>query len=430
MRKLAKLVKELEQDLLICVRCGTCHAVCPLYNITKDEGDVARGKLSLLDGLIKNLFSKPDQVNKIINKCLLCGSCAASCPSNVNVIQIFIKARIILTQFSKLPLFKKIIFRFFISNPKRFDLGMIILEKFQFLIFANNANKQQTSSYRMFSPTIESRRIKVIAKIPFHKTEYSQNYNLNKSKFKVAFFPGCAFDKIYPKIAIDTIQILKHYGIEIYIPKNQGCCGIPALASGDKESFTKLVSHNIDLFSINGFDYLVTPCATCLTTIKDLWPSIYKPEGRKEEEFLNNLSSKSLDISQFLINILKVSDIGINNDLASVTYHDPCHHKKILNIETEPRKLIKASGNKLVEMEKADSCCGMGGTFNFFHYDESIKIGKLKVENIKKTNCSIVATSCPACMIQLSDILAKQHSGVDVKHPIEIFNQALFNSKK
>ena len=133
MRKLAKLVKELEQDLLICVRCGTCHAVCPLYNITKDEGDVARGKLSLLDGLIKNLFSKPDQVNKIINKCLLCGSCAASCPSNVNVIQIFIKARIILTQFSKLPLFKKIIFRFFIANPKRFDLGMIILEKFQFL---------------------------------------------------------------------------------------------------------------------------------------------------------------------------------------------------------------------------------------------------------------------------------------------------------
>ena len=383
-----------------------------------------------MDGLIKNLFSKPDQVNKIINKCLLCGSCAASCPSNVQVIQIFLKARIILTEFSKLSLFKKIIFRFIISNPKRFDLLIMIIEKFQFLIFTDQKNKLQTSSFRLIPPISETRKFRKIANTPFHDTKYSRSSNSKTNKLKVVFFPGCAIDKIYPEIAIDTVYVLKNYNVDIYIPKNQGCCGIPALASGDKETFTRLVSHNIDLFSNESFDYLVTPCATCLSTIKHLWPSIYKTYGRKEKDILTNLSTKSLDISQFLINILNVPNIIKNNNLKNITYHDPCHHKKILNIETEPRKLIMASGHKFVEMEKSDSCCGMGGTFNLLYYDESIKIGKLKGENIIKTNCSIVATSCPACMMQLADILTKQHSKIDIKHPIQIFKQALHNSKK
>jgi glycolate oxidase iron-sulfur subunit len=430
MKKLAKLVKELEQDLLICVRCGTCHAVCPLYKITKQEGDVARGKLSLLDGLIKNLFSTPDQANKILNKCLLCGSCAASCPSNVQVVQIFIKARIILTAFSKLSLFKKIIFRFILSNPKRFDRLIMIIKKSQFLIFTDHKNKLQTSSFRLISPINETRKFRKIANTPFHDTEYSRSYNSKTNKIKVAFFPGCAIDKIYPEVAIDTVYILKNYNVDMYIPKNQGCCGIPALASGDKETFTRLVSHNIDLFSKERFDYLVTPCATCLSTIKHLWPSICKTYGEKERDFLTNLSTKSIDVSQFLINILNVPNIIKKNHSENITYHDPCHHKKILNIDTEPRKLIIASGQKLIEMEKSDSCCGMGGTFNLLHYEESIKIGKFKGKNIIKTNCSIVATSCPACMMQLADVLTKQHSKIDIKHPIEIFKQALLNSNK
>ncbi len=425
MKKLAKLIKELEQDLLICVRCGTCHAACPLYKITKQEGDVARGKLSLLDGLVNNLFSKPDQVNKILNKCLLCGSCAANCPSNVNVIQIFIKARIIITQYSSLSLFKKVVFRFFLSNPKRFNWIVTIIEKFQFLVVTDNTNSLNTSSFRLVSPTNETRRFRKIAKTPFHRTKYAKNFIGDDNRLKVAFFPGCVIDKFYPDIAIDTVQILKHYKVDVYIPDDQGCCGIPALGSGDKDTFNKLVAHNIDLFSRVDFDYILTPCATCLSTIKEMWPLLYQSEDDQEKEFLLNLSRKSLDISQFLINILNITKTLENNNIENITYHDPCHHKKILDISNEPRELIKLSGQKLVEMDKSDSCCGMGGTFNLLHYDESVKIGNLKLNNIKKINCSVVATSCPACMMQLTDIIAKSNLNIKIKHPIEIFKQGL-----
>ena len=187
MKKLVKLFKELEQELLICVKCGTCQAVCPLYNVTLEEADVARGKLALLDGLIKNQFSEPDKVHQKINKCLICGSCASSCPSNVNIVGIFIKARIILTGYSNLSLFKKIIFRGLISKPERFNKVISFFEKFQPLIFKSNKNAQQTSSLRLISSIVSSRNFKKIAKQPFHKTAYAKSSKSKKTSSELLF---------------------------------------------------------------------------------------------------------------------------------------------------------------------------------------------------------------------------------------------------
>ncbi len=429
MKKLAKLVKELEKDLLICVKCGTCQATCPLFNITRLEGDVARGKLALLDGLIKTVFSNPDKVNEKIFNCLLCGSCAKSCPSNVSIILIFIKARAILTEYSKLSLPKKFIFRFLISKPERFNKLIYYFEKFQFLFFKEDKNNQKTSSLRIMPWFVQDRCFKKLAKIPFNKIQYNKGENFKKSKYKVTLFPGCAIDKIFPLIALDCVKVLNHYDIDVFIPKDLGCCGIPALASGDRKTFNTLLTHNIDMLSCQESDFLITPCATCLSTIKHLWTDLSKDLDHEEKVFLNRLSAKSLDISQFLVNVLNVPDIIKGKTRENISYHDPCHHKQILNIVDEPRQLIKISGQRVVEMEKADSCCGMGGTFNLSHYNESMKIGELKAERIIKTKCSIVATSCPACMIQLSDILCKKNSSIDIKHPIEIYKQALLGGK-
>jgi len=106
-------MKELEDQLSVCMRCGMCQAVCPVFAETGRESDVARGKLALLDGLTRELFKDPDGTFKRLNRCLLCGSCAANCPSGVNVLEIFIKARVILTGFMGLSTVQKLIFSTF-----------------------------------------------------------------------------------------------------------------------------------------------------------------------------------------------------------------------------------------------------------------------------------------------------------------------------
>lgn len=428
MNDLAVLVNQLEDQLVSCTRCGMCQAVCPLFEQTGLEADVARGKLALLTGLMTRKFKNADGVIKRLNKCLLCGSCAANCPSGVNVLEIFIRARAILTEYDGLSPVKKIIFRRLLSSPQKFDAIMSLAEKFQTLLVKQTGKSQGTSCARFATPLLSGRHILPMAAEPFHRSTALPEIPKGDSGIKAALFTGCLIDKFLPKIAHASIKALYHHHVEVFIPENQGCCGIPALAAGDQETFDTLLRHHSRLFRQNDFDYLVTACATCTSTIRKLWPSLYRGDDPDTRHFLDTLKDKTMDISQFLIDIIGVAPDDKKGDPApgkTVTYHDPCHLKKSLGIFIQPRQLIKSSGVQLVEMEDADKCCGMGGSFNLFHYDISHKIGTLKQQAIAKTDCSIASSGCPACIMQISDMLSRSGSRIRVKHPVELYADAL-----
>ena len=61
--KISDMLKKLDDQLVNCMRCGMCQAVCPLFNETGRETDVTRGKLALLDGLASQLLHNPENVN-------------------------------------------------------------------------------------------------------------------------------------------------------------------------------------------------------------------------------------------------------------------------------------------------------------------------------------------------------------------------------
>ena len=74
MKKLAQLLKQVEDQLAVCMRCGMCQSVCPVFAETGRESDVARGKLALLDGLLQEMFKDSTGVQERLSRCLLCGS--------------------------------------------------------------------------------------------------------------------------------------------------------------------------------------------------------------------------------------------------------------------------------------------------------------------------------------------------------------------
>jgi len=424
MRELAILMKELKDQLALCMKCGTCQSVCPLFAQTGREADVARGKLALLDGLLQEMFKNPEGVYDRLDRCLLCGSCAAACPSGVKVLDIFIKARVILTAYIGLPWIKKIILRKILSHPRAFDRLIQWSSKFQKLIFRPVNNTLKTSCVRFLPFVLSKRHIVSLAPEPFHCHIPSLNTKPGRSGIKVAIFVGCLIDKIYPNIAQATLDVLSHHGVGVFLPENQGCCGIPAISAGDATAFNRLVRHNLEQFNGADFDYLITSCATCTSTIKNIWPMMFHDESGEIKALAEKIADKTMDISQFLVSKigLKTGNNINSENIKTVTYHDPCHLKKSLGVSKEPRDLIKANPRYLLrEMPDADTCCGMGGSFNLQHYDISSDIGKMKLENIKLSGCSIVATSCPACMIQIADMLSKSGNHFAVKHPVEIY---------
>lgn len=426
MNKLAGLINELKDQLAICKRCGVCQAYCPLFAETGRESDVARGKLAILDGLVEKIFKDPEGVATRLNRCLLCGSCAANCPRGVHVVDIFIKARTILADFMGLGQIEKLILRGMLSYPKFFDFNTEWISSCQKLFFKQASEYHGTSCARLISPQLANRHFRPLALVPFHRMTKALNTPAGLSGIKVALFVGCLIDKIFPSVAISTVDVLKHHGVGIYMPEKQGCCGIPAISSGDAKTFNRLIVYNIEKFYAEDFDYLVTSCATCTFTIKKIWPLMFQGSDDIAAK-VKKLSARTMDINKFL-----VSKVGItspdskNDDNTMVTYHDPCHLKKSLNVSSEPRMVIKANRNyNLIEMAESDWCCGMGGNFNLRHYATSSNIGKRKAGNIQSSGCSVVATGCPACMLQIYDALS--HSGYKavLKHPVEIYAESI-----
>jgi len=430
LKQLSALIKELEEQTIVCMRCGLCQSVCPVFAETGRESDVARGKLALLDGLAREMLRQPEEASRRLNKCLLCGSCAANCPSGVNVLEIFMKARTILAAYQGLPAAKRLILEKMLAHPRAFDRILEWGARFQNLVSRPVSKTLGTSCARVAAPLIGNRHFVPLAVQPFHKQLASLDTEKGASGLKAAFFPGCLLDKFFPHVARDVVDILNHHGVGIWMPPGQGCCGIPAVSAGDMASFEKLALHNIDLLAEQDTDYLVTACATCTATLKEVWPAMLGNLPAEYQDRAKALAAKTIDIHQLLVDHVGVTPPPSGgNAAATVTYHDPCHLKKSLGVHQQPRDLIAASrGYRLEEMTGADNCCGMGGSFNLQYYEISCSIGTLKKESIQATGADVVTTGCPACMLQISDMLSQANLDVGVRHPVELYAETVRDS--
>ena len=88
----------------------------------------------------------------------------------------------------------------------------------------------------------------------------------------------------------------------------------------------------------------------------------------------------------------------------------------------EPRQVLSSlPGIDFVEMQDADRCAGGAGTYVVKNYDTSQKIFERKARAVAQAGANVVATSCPACMIQLKNGLSE---AVEVKHVAQLLQDA------
>ncbi|MEG6506786.1 (Fe-S)-binding protein [Nitratidesulfovibrio sp. 1201_IL3209] len=424
--KLAKLLQELDDQMVGCMKCGMCQAVCPVFAETMKEADVTRGKIALLENLAKEMIHDAAGVQEKLNKCLLCGSCGANCPSGVKVMDIFLRARVIVNTYMGLSPVKKAILRGMLTKPALFNALLDLGSKFQGIFTTRVDDLLGSSCSKVLSPVIGDRHFVGLAKESLHSKVKALDTPAGKSGKRVAFFPGCLGDKMFVSVAEACLKVFEHHGVGVYMPEGQACCGIPAISSGDRVAYDKLVRINLDLFAKGSFDYLVTPCATCTATIKEIWPKLMEDYPAAMRDQIRTLHDKVMDVNQFVVDVLGVAPEAPAKGGVKVTFHDSCHMKKSLGVTAQPRALIGMNPKyELVEMAESDRCCGSGGSFNLSHYDLSKQIGERKRDNILATGAQVVSTGCPACMLQMTDMLSQHGAKVAVKHSIELYADSL-----
>jgi len=422
---LAGALMALEDKLISCMKCGLCQAVCPVFGATMLEADVTRGKIALLENLAHKMIADPEAVNEKLGRCLMCGSCQAGCPSGVNIMDIFMKARHIVASYLGLSPAKKLIFRTLLANPGLFNALTRLGLPFQGLVMRKQHNTQDTVCAPLLSKFIGERHIPALPAKPLHAAVGALDTPA-RAGIRIAFFPGCMGDKLYTDIGKACLKVFAHHGVGVYMPSGLTCCGLPALASGDQEGAVKQMIANVDALKNGKFDYVVTPCGSCTAAVKEWWPELAPAMPMEYRATARELAAKAMDVNALLIDVLKLEAPPQKANASKVTYHDPCHLKKSLGVSSQPRSVIKLNpAYELVEMAEADRCCGCGGSFNLFHYTLSKEIGRRKRNNVVNSGARIVASGCPACMMQLTDMLAQNKDAVTVKHPVELYAATL-----
>ncbi len=412
-----KNVKDFEKVIHECVKCGVCQAHCPAYLVGKKEGAVARGKIALAAAFLDGEAGLEERLQQDISMCLMCGSCVNKCPNKVPTNEIVGALRREITGDQGLSLVGKGISTLLGSKPL-----MNTLSKSGALLSPLLLKKVPESSglrLRFPAPLMKDRTMPKIAfKNLFDRVpEYIEG---RPSKPVVGFFAGCSITYAYPEIGEQMVSILKGMGFSIYTPRAQKCCGIPALSSGNGKLVEELAVTNSTAFAARELDYIVTACASCNGGIGEYYQTMkfdYDDFTEKVIDFSVLLEKKGL--------FEKLADMEKWPNPVAVTYHDPCH-LKTQGITKEPRRLLESLPNvEFIEMENAAACCGLGGTFSVYHYEESKAIGARKMEGLQESGAELIATACPGCIMQLQDTI--NHAGLKVRavHLLELLSVAM-----
>ena len=412
---LQKSLEEYGPQIAQCVRCGACQAHCPVYLETWREGSVARGKIALAAALLEGKIDLEERLLQELSLCLLCGSCVTKCPNQVPTDAIVAALRRRITADQGLSAIGKGVAAL-TSSPNLLRGLLKSAEMLSPLLFRKIP---ATSGLQLrFSPdSLKGRTLPPIpdrhlfARIP----EFLEG---EADKPVVGFFAGCAITYLYPEVGEALVRLLQTFGYPVFIPRSQGCCGMPALSSGNGPLLDKLATANLNAFADRKVSHILTACASCHGALT----GHYAATGN------NRFDTGIVDIHVFL------KQEGIIDRLAAlpkwpqrqrVTYHDPCH-LRTQGITGEPRALLRALPQvEFVEMEDAGLCCGLGGTFTAAHPDLSRAIGDRKLAGLRNSNATVIATACPGCVMQLQDIINRAGLPIKAIHTLELVQQAL-----
>jgi glycolate oxidase iron-sulfur subunit len=445
--------KPVWEDFARCVHCGLCLNHCPTYRLWGLEADSPRGRIrQMLLVELGHLELGADFVQHI-DQCLDCRACETACPSGVDYGKLVEAARAeIEDQFprpAKEKFLRNLVYRHLLPYPRRISLLARLLRVYQRTPLRNWARALGV----LRAAGLEERE----ALMPpvddeFFFKQMGRTFPARgPRRARVAFFAGCVAQVTFARLNEATIRVLTANGCEVVVPDGQRCCGALAAHAGVRDVARQLAGRNVDVFLRESFDAVITNAAGCGSTLKEyahLFPA--KPDGERQphggegstenREKAQEFSGKVRDVTEFL------DGLGLSARLREVklrvTYQDSCHLAHGQRVREAPRHLIRAvPGVELVEMMRADDCCGSAGVYNVTQTEAAMGILDEKMRHVCRTGVQAIVTANPGCMLQLRAGLARgqaagtaeqANGGTDpeaypreVLHVVELLDRAL-----
>lgn len=239
------------------------------------------------------------------------------------------------------------------------------------------------------------------------------------SFMNISLFITCFNDTLFPETGKAVVHLLERLGHTVDFPLEQTCCGQMHYNTGYQEEAIPLVQRFVDIFGDS--EVVVAPSASCVAMIYEFYPKVVRLTGDKHLiEQVDSLKSRVFELSQLLVNKLKVEDVGAWYP-HKVTYHPTCHSLRMLKVGDAPLRLLRnVRGMELVELPQSEQCCGFGGTFAVKNADTSVAMLQDKIRNIKQTGATVCSAADNSCLMHIGGGLSRQESDIRPVHLAEI----------
>jgi len=392
-----------------CVHCGFCLPACPTYQVLGEEMDSPRGRIFLMKEVLEGRIDV-DSAVPFVDRCLGCVGCVTACPSGVQYGELVTAFRAKTETVRSRSTFDRLLRRFVLETlpyPRRFRLAA-----------------QLGRLARPFRKLLPGRLGDMLDLLPSQLPASSPLPEVipaeGKRRARVGLLAGCAQQVLAPDINLATIRVLTKNGVEVVIPRAQGCCGALAAHTGAAWQAQAFARQNLRAFP-GDCEAILTNAAGCGSGMHEyaLWL-----KGEPEESAARTFVRKVKDVSVFL------ADLGMQSPPAfakpvRVAYHDACHLAHAQKVKAQPRQLLSLTGNlELVEIPGGEMCCGSAGTYNIEQPETAATLGQQKAESIRSTGAQAVATGNIGCMTQIEAHLARQGHRLPVLHTMQILDRA------
>ena len=247
---------------------------------------------------------------------------------------------------------------------------------------------------------------------------------------KVAFFPGCMVDMIYPEIGIAAVNVLERLGCDVEMPDEMVCCAQGLINSGYRKEMIPAAKMIVDAYETSEYDTIVSLTGSCMHAIVNDYPIVFRDDPVYLER-TKLLKERFFEFTDFIVNHLGVEDVGATFN-ETVTYHKSCHVTRLLGIKEPPLKLLEnVKGLQYIEMAHADRCCGFGGTFSFKQPEIAGEVVYEKCQTIIDTGANVICGADVPCLMNIKGALGRMRSDGRLDRDIRVMHIAqILDSKE
>lgn len=342
-----------DNEIIACIQCGFCRAGCPTFAESTLESLNAKGRVTLAFNMLMGNIEPSEDLAKRLYQCMLCLNCKAMCPARVEVSDIVRNARVRLVDKGYLP--------------------------------------------EVFKPALASmiEAANPLLAAPEKRADsYPENYRKAvPGETEAILHLGCVTSFQDIKIIPALMKILDAAGVNYgALGQEETCCGYLAYLVGDMSCFQKAMEMYTERMAQYKPQQLITSCAGCLKTFRDLYPRYGARDGHQV-----------LHAVEVIEKLIAEKKLSFRQDLAAlkVAYHDPCDMGRHMGVYEPPRNVIEGlPGVELVEFpmnrDKA-KCCGGGGGMKGFDNELAGEIGYKRVLSAVDLGADAVVSACPSC---------------------------------